>query len=79
MKIDTNNPTERTAIQQWITDNLLSTEDAAKITGQTINAFRQSVKLRLVEPFFESEGKGPAKVRLYLKSDIENYAKNKRK
>ncbi|MBL1227142.1 hypothetical protein IW510_18615 [Enterococcus sp. BWR-S5] len=77
--MDTNNPTERTAIQQWITDNLLSTEDAAKITGQTINAFRQSVKLRLVEPFFESEGKGPAKVRLYLKADMENYAKNKRK
>ena len=66
-------------IKKWIPENLLTKEQARQITKQSAAAFNQSVNLRRIKPFFESNGEGVQKVRLYLKKEIEDYAKNKRK
>ncbi|EOH8808526.1 MULTISPECIES: hypothetical protein [Enterococcus] len=71
--MDTNNLNE---IKQWITENLVSKREALKITGQSPQAFQQSVRTNMISPFYESkEGFGSSIVRLYLKSEIEAYAK----
>lgn len=69
---------DKKEIQKWMYSNLLTKEQSRDITKQSAVAFTQSVNLGHVTPFFETDGKGPAKVRLYLKDDIETYAKNKR-
>lgn len=65
-------------IKKWISENLLTKEQARQITKQSAGAFNQSVNLGRIKPFFESNGEGVQKVRLYLKKEIEDYAKNKR-
>ena len=65
-------------LQQFMNDNLVSKQEAYAITGQSMEGFSQSVKLGLVKPFYESEGAGRAKTRLYLKSDLEKYRDSKR-
>lgn len=63
-------------IKQWIKDNLVMQEEARAITGQSISAFNQSVQNGKLQPFVEY---GEArKTRLYLRADLEEYAKNKR-
>lgn len=63
-------------IKQWIEDNLVMLEQAREITGQSVSGFTQSVQNGKIEPFVEfGESR---KTRLYLKSDLEEYAKNKR-
>ena len=59
-------------------ENLLTKEQSRQITNQSAGAFNQSVNLGRIKPFFESNGNGAQKVRLYLKKEIEDYAKNKR-
>lgn len=66
-------------IQKWMKENLLTKNEAAVITGQSTQAFNQSVRSGKIQPFYESTGIGPAKVNLYLKSDIEYYRDHKRK
>lgn len=66
-------------IKKWMEENLVTKKEAAAITDQSLNAFNQSVKMRLIEPFFEKGDNTSSKVRLYLKSDILDYAKNKRR
>lgn len=66
-------------IQEWIYDNLVDKRKGAEITGQSIKAFEQSVRLKYIKPFYENEGVGSSKIKLYKKSDLELYAKNKRK
>lgn len=66
-------------LQEYINSNLLTKNEAAEITGQSITGFNQSVKLGYVKPFYESSGKTSSKVRLYLKSDLEKYRENKQK
>lgn len=61
--------------QNWIKSNLITRKQAAEITGQSYTAFSQTIKLGQVKPFVELGESGPAIVRLYLKSDIEDYAK----
>ncbi|MBO1139865.1 hypothetical protein FQS87_08145 [Enterococcus avium] len=61
-------------IQRWSLDNLVTRQEAAAITGQSYTAFSQAINLRNIIPFL-SYGSGTATVRLYLKEDIENYAK----
>ncbi|EGP5080267.1 MULTISPECIES: hypothetical protein [Enterococcus] len=71
--MDTKNIAE---IKQWMNNNLVTKQEALKITGQSAQGFQQSVRTNMIVPFYESkDGKGPAIVRLYLKSDIETYAK----
>lgn len=78
MKIDLSNEQELEEFKQFLHKNLLTKSEAMVITDQTSVAFNQSVQLRQLNPIFESEGKGPAKVKLYLRSQVEDYAKNKR-
>ncbi len=61
-------------IQDWCLTNLLTRQEAAKITKQSYSSFSQSVNLKYIKPFLEY-GSGTGSVRLYLKSDIEKYAK----
>ena len=66
-------------LKEFMENNLLKKQDAMKITEQTATAFQQSEQTGKIKPFFETDGKGPAKIKLYLKSDMEEYARNKRK
>lgn len=65
-------------IKKWIEDNLCTREVARSITGQSDSAFGQSLATGRISPFVELES-GKRVVRLYLRSDLEDYAKNKRK
>lgn len=65
-------------LQEWLSVNLLTKQKSPAVTGQSIHGFHQSVTLGLVKPFYEVPGKGAAHVRLYLRSDLEEYAKTKR-
>jgi hypothetical protein len=69
-----NNDTEH--IRQWINDNLVMQQEAVNVTGQSISAFRQSVATGLINPFVSFGEK--RKTNLYLRSDLEIYAKNKK-
>lgn len=64
-------------IKKWIEENLIMQEEAMKITKQSKSAFNQSVATGNIKPFIVY-GKR-RKIRLYLKSDIEEYAKNKKR
>ena len=78
MKIDLSNDQELEEFRKFLEENLLTKNEAMLITKQTPTSFTQSVQLRQLNPIFESEGKGPAKVKLYLRSQVEEYAKNKK-
>lgn len=60
-------------LKQWIEENLLTPREAMEITNQTRSAFNQSVANGHLKPYISKDT-----VRLYLKSDVEEYAKNKR-
>ncbi|WP_321382988.1 hypothetical protein [uncultured Enterococcus sp.] len=66
-------------VRQWLKDNLIDKRAAIEITQQTERAFRQSVDTKQITPFFELDGSTSSKIRLFLKSEVEEYAKNKRK
>lgn len=63
-------------IKQWISDNLVMQDEARSITGQSVSAFNQSVSTGKLAAFVEFGE--VRKTRLYLRSDVEDYAKNKR-
>lgn len=63
-------------IKQWIQDNLVMQDEARAITGQSVPGFNQSVATGRILPFVEFGE--VRKTRLYLRSDLEEYAKNKR-
>ncbi|MED4352197.1 hypothetical protein P9265_07590 [Schinkia azotoformans] len=63
-------------IKKWIEENLVMQDEARAITGQSVTGFNQSVQNGKIIAFVEF---GEArKTRLYLRSEIEEYAKNKR-
>lgn len=66
-------------LHDYMKENLLNKRQAMKITCQSAGAFMQAEKSRMFSPFFETDGKTASKVKLYLKSDMEEYARNKRK
>jgi hypothetical protein len=67
---------DKEKIRRWIQDNLVMQDEARRITGQSVSGFNQSVQAGWIIPFVEF---GDArKTRLYLRSDLEEYAKNKR-
>ncbi|MGC4375941.1 hypothetical protein WD019_03215 [Fictibacillus sp. Mic-4] len=63
-------------IKKWIEDNLVMQEEARSITGQSVSAFNQSVATRKIIPFVEFGE--VRKTRLYLRSDLEEYARKKK-
>ncbi|MGM0294504.1 hypothetical protein [Enterococcus sp. AZ062] len=65
--------TDSKEMREWILDNLVTKQGAMKITGQSGPAFQQAVRTNMVTPFVEYN-ESPV-VRLYLKSEIEAYAK----
>lgn len=65
--------TDPNEIKEWILENLVTKQGAMKITGQSGPAFQQAVRTNVVTPFVEYN-ESPM-VRLYLKSEIEAYAK----
>lgn len=64
-------------IKKWIEENLVMQDEARTITGQSVSGFNQSVANRNIIPFVEFGT--TRKTRLYLRSDLEEYAKNKKK
>ncbi|MFW5437791.1 hypothetical protein [Paenibacillus apiarius] len=63
-------------IKTWIKKNLVMQDEARTITGQSVSGFNQSVATGQIASFVEF---GEArKTRLYLRSDIEEYARKKR-
>ncbi|WP_143804678.1 hypothetical protein [Paraliobacillus ryukyuensis] len=58
----------------FIDKNLLTKQEAMKITEQSLTAFNQAVNTGKLSPFYD-HGEGRSRVRLYLKEDVENYAK----
>ncbi|MGY3219157.1 MULTISPECIES: hypothetical protein [Bacillus] len=65
-------------IKKWMEQNLVGTDEAREITGQSRSAFNQALETKRIIPFF-STGEGTGKRNLYLKSDLEEYYKNKKK
>lgn len=63
-------------IKQWIHNNLVMQEEAIRITKQSKPGFNQSVAAGSIKPFVEYGS--TRKIRLYLKSDLEEYARTKR-
>lgn len=64
-------------IKDWIEfteKNILTKKEAMEITGQSLRAFGQSVAEKRLKPIFE-RGEGVGKIRLFLRSDVEIYAK----
>ncbi|MGM0220084.1 hypothetical protein [Enterococcus sp. AZ126] len=78
MNIDLSNEQELEEFKEFLKENVLTKNEAILITDQTSVAFNQSVLMGHIHPIFETEGKGPAKVKLYLKSQLEEYAKTKK-
>lgn len=68
---------DKEAIRQWIIDNLVMQDEARNITEQSVPAFGQAVASGRIQPFVEF-GKA-RKTRLYLRADLGEYTKNKRK
>ncbi|MHC5215179.1 hypothetical protein ACYSNR_00820 [Enterococcus sp. LJL128] len=66
-------------IQTWMKNNLVNKEQGREITGQSKQAFSQSVRLGYINPFFEIEGSTSTNVKLFLKSDLEDYRDKKRR
>lgn len=63
-------------IKQFMNENLLTKKEAMEITNQSLTAFDQAVQTGRLKPFFE-KGEGRSTVRLYLKSDVERYNKER--
>lgn len=63
-------------MKKFINDNLITKREAMELTGQSLSAFDQAVNTGRLRPFFE-RGKGRGIVRLYLKSDVEQYNKER--
>lgn len=63
-------------IKEFMQENLLTKKEAMRLTGQSLTAFDQAVATGRLKPFFE-KGEGRSTVRLYLKSDVERYNKER--
>lgn len=67
---------DKTVIKQWIKDNLVMQDEARAITGQSASGFTNAVAAGHI-PAFAEFGES-RKTRLYLREDLEAYAKRKR-
>lgn len=62
-------------IKKFIDENLLTKKEAMEITKQSLTAFDQAVATGQLKPFYD-HGEDRSRVRLYLRSEVEEYAKN---
>ena len=63
-------------IQEWAESNLINRKQASKVAGLNYEGFSSAIKRKHIKPFIEiGDEKGPSTTRLYLKSDVESYAK----
>ncbi|HFE9852548.1 hypothetical protein [Enterococcus faecalis] len=66
-------------LKEYLKENLLTKDEAPKYTKQSQAGFDQSVKLNsVIQPFFSKEKNGRTIFKLYLKSEMIAYGKNKR-
>lgn len=66
-------------LQRYLKENLLPSENARVITGQSTPAFNQSVAIGRLTPFYSTQTEnGRIQNKLFLKSDLEHYKDNKR-
>lgn len=63
----------REELKKFLADNLITKQQAMRITGQSLSAFNQSISTKQIIPIYE-QGEGAGKVRLYLKKEVEEYA-----
>lgn len=70
------NKEEYEKYQKWCQNNLVMANEGHIITGQSLIGFNQSVMLGHIKPFLTFGEK--RKTNLYLRSDLEEYAQNKR-
>lgn len=61
-------------IKKWMEENLITKQETMEITKQSLTAFNQTVSTGKLHPFYD-RGHDRSRVRLYLKSDVEEYAK----
>ncbi|KYC94352.1 hypothetical protein B4102_3573 [Heyndrickxia sporothermodurans] len=61
-------------IKKWVDENLLTKQEAMEVTQQSLTSFNQSIEAGRLVPFYD-HGVDRSRVRLYLKSDVEAYAK----
>ena len=64
-------------LKEWINDNLIRASEAMEITKQSKPSFNQSVSTNKLEPFYSNGtgGGGFGTINLYLKEEVEIYAK----
>lgn len=67
---------DKEKIRAWIQNNLVMQDEGRRITGQSVSGFNQSVTEGWISPFVEFGSS--RKTRLYLRSELEEYAKKKR-
>ena len=67
---------ESSEIKKWIEENLVMQDEARSITEQSVSAFNQSVQAGKIKAFVEFGEL--RKTRLYLRSELEDYATRKR-
>ncbi|MBC1339427.1 hypothetical protein HB837_14605 [Listeria innocua] len=65
------------ALKAYLASNLLTKTEARAITKQSQTAFNQSIQTGTLHSFYE-KGENQSKVRLFLKEDCEEYARNKK-
>jgi hypothetical protein len=64
-------------VKEWIQENLFMANEAKNITGQSPYGFKQSVWTNQIKSFIHFGNE--RKTHLYLKKDLLEYRKNKRK
>ncbi len=70
---------DKNEIKAWMKENLVGKKEATTYTKQSLRAFQQAVTNGKIVPFYEEENaETSAKIRLYLKSELIEYEKNKR-
>ncbi|EOD5840852.1 hypothetical protein ACJYHU_002932 [Listeria monocytogenes] len=64
-------------LRAFLANNLLTKTEARAITKQSQAAFNQSIQTGTLNSFYE-KGEHQSKVRLFLKEECEEYARNKK-
>lgn len=65
-------------LQQFLKENLLDKHEAIELTNQSIEGFNQAVKRGVIKPFYQTKVNQRVINKLYLKSDILEYASKKK-
>lgn len=73
------NITNESELKAYLKENLLPLEEARVVTDQSVGAFNQAVAAQRIIPFYQTVNEsGRAQNKLYLRSELEEYYKNKR-